>query len=163
MNWADYTILTIIGLSALISLVRGFVREAISLATLLAAFWAAAQFSPHVAALLVNKITVPSVRLGVAFGIVFVATMLAGGLVNYLAGLLVRKTGLSGTDRMLGLLFGILRGAAIVTLLVLVAGMTPLPKDPWWHESQLLAHFQALALMVRDLLPPDMAHKFSFQ
>jgi len=161
MIWVDYGILTIVGVSALISLVRGFVREAISLAALLLAVWVASQFSSHVAQLLEGKISVPSVRVGVAFGILFVVTLLAGGLVNYLAGMLVNKAGMSGTDRMLGLLFGILRGVAIVTLLVLVAGLTPLPKDPWWHESQFLGHFQTLALWLRGLLPPDIANHFS--
>lgn len=162
MIWVDYAILGIIGISALISLVRGFVREAISLATLLLAFWVATQFSAHVGAMLAGKISVPSVRIGVAFGLLFVLTLFAGGLVNYLAGLLVRKTGLSGTDRMLGLLFGILRGAAIVTLLVLAAGLTPLPKDPWWHSSQFIMHFQAGAVWLRSHLPPDIASHFSF-
>lgn len=162
MNWADYAILAIIGVSAFISLLRGFVREAISLATLIAAFWVAAQFSPHVAELLVGKISVPSVRLGVAFGVLFVLTLLAGGLINYLAGLLVSKSGLSGTDRMLGLVFGILRGAAIVTLLILIAGATPLPKDPWWHESRFIGHFQSLALQMRGWLPKGIASHFSF-
>lgn len=163
MIWVDYAILGIIGISALVSLVRGFVREAISLASLVIAFWVATQFSAHVGDLLAGKISVPSVRVAVAFGLLFVLTLFLGGLVNYLAGLLVSKTGLSGTDRMLGLLFGILRGAAIVTLLVLAAGLTPLPKDPWWHDSQFIGHFQELAVRLRGLLPPDFASHFSFE
>ncbi len=163
MIWVDYAILGIIGISALVSLVRGFVREAISLASLLLAFWVATQFSTQVGEMLSGKISVPSVRVGVAFGLLFVFTLFAGGLVNYLAGLLVRKTGLSGTDRMLGLLFGILRGGAIVTLLVLAAGLTPLPKDPWWHASQFITHFQELAVWLRTQLPPDIASHFSFE
>lgn len=162
MIWVDYAILGIVGISALISLLRGFVREAISLATLLIAFWVATQFSAHVGEMLSGKISVPSVRIGVAFGLLFVLTLFAGGLVNYLAGLLVRKTGLSGTDRMLGLVFGILRGGAIVTLLVLAAGLTPLPKDPWWHESQFIKHFQVPAVWLLGHLPPDIASHFSF-
>ena len=137
--------------------------EAISLAALIAAVWVASRFASHVAGLMSDQISVPSVRQGVAFGILFVGTLLAGALVNYLAGLLVRKTGLSGTDRMLGVLFGIARGAAIVTLLVLGAGLTPLPKDPWWHQSQFIGHFQTLAEQVRGLLPPEMGQKFSFE
>ncbi len=163
MIWVDYAILGIIGISALVSLVRGFVREAISLASLLLAFWVATQFSAHVGDMLSSKISVPSVRVGVAFGLLFVITLFAGGLVNYLAGLVVHKTGLSGTDRMLGLLFGILRGGAIVTLLVLAAGLTPLPKDPWWHDSQFIMHFQELAVWLRTQLPPDIASHFSFE
>lgn len=163
MIWVDYAILGVIGISALISLVRGFVREAISLASLVLAFWVATQFSAHVGEMLSGKISVPSVRVGVAFGLLFVLTLFAGGLVNYLAGLVVRKTGLSGTDRVLGLLFGILRGGAIVTLLILAAGLTPLPKDPWWHDSQFIMHFQELAVWLRTQLPPDIASHFSFE
>ena len=64
---------------------------------------------------------------------------------------------------MLGLLFGILRGGAIVTLLILAAGLTPLPKDPWWHDSQFIMHFQELAVWLRTQLPPDIASHFSFE
>ncbi|GAB6043697.1 CvpA family protein [Endothiovibrio diazotrophicus] len=157
MNWADYVILTIIAVSAVLSLFRGYVKETLSLVAWAAAFWVAFAFCDQGARLLANTISTPSVRVVVAFAVLFVATLLVGGLVNYLMGQLVEKTGLSSTDRMLGLVFGIVRGVAVVAIIVLLAGLTPVPRDPWWHQSQLLHHFQELALWMRGYLPPEVA------
>jgi membrane protein required for colicin V production len=161
MIWVDYVIIGIIGLSALISLVRGFMREALSLAAWVLAFWVAWTFFRELAVQL-DWFTVPSVRLGVAFVILFVVTLMLGALVNFLVGQLVEKTGLSGTDRMIGILFGAARGALLVAMLVLLAGLTPFPNDPWWKESQLIVHFQELAVWLKTLLPPDIGEKFNF-
>ena len=81
---------------------------------------------------------------------------------NFLVGQLVEKTGLTGTDRMIGVFFGTARGALLVGIAVLLAGLTALPNDPWWHESLLISYFQDLALWLRDLLPPDIADKFRY-
>lgn len=161
MIWVDYIILGIIGLSAVISLVRGFVREALSLAVWVLAFWVAWTFFRELAEQ-IDWFTVPSVRLGVSFAILFIATLMLGALVNFLVGQLVDKTGLSGTDRLIGIFFGAARGALLIAVLVLLAGLTPFPNDPWWHESQLIGYFQELALWLKELLPPDIGEKFSF-
>jgi len=162
MNWADYVIVGIVLASALVSMWRGFVREALSLAAWIAAFWIALAFSEPLAAGLSRWIATPSVRLAVAFGALFLGTLLAGGLLNWAAGRLVDRTGLTGTDRMVGVLFGVARGVAVVAVLVLLAGLTPLPQDPWWSESALLGHFERLALWMRGLLPPEVAEGFRF-
>ncbi len=162
MTWADYTILSIVGISALISLVRGFVREAFSLAAWIAAFWVAWAFFRNLAVRLEPWIEAPSVRLAVAFGILMLATLLVGAVVNYLMGQLVDKTGISGTDRLIGMLFGAARGVLLVGILVLLAGLTAFPQDPWWKASVLIPHFQDLALWLRGLLPPDIAAWFSY-
>lgn len=161
MIWVDYVILGIIGLSALISLMRGFVREALSLVVWVAAFWVAWTFFRELADQL-DWFAVPSVRLGVAFAILFVATLMLGALVNFLVGQLVEKTGLSGTDRLIGVLFGAARGALLVAVLVLLAGLTPFPNDPWWQESQLIGYFQELAVWLKTLLPEDIGERFRF-
>jgi len=72
------------------------------------------------------------------------------------------SSGLSGTDRVLGIVFGIARGALVVGVLVLVAGLTPLPQDPWWEQSVLLGRFEAMALWLRSYLPPEVAAYFTF-
>jgi membrane protein required for colicin V production len=161
MIWIDYVILGIIGLSAVISLIRGFVREALSLAVWVIAFWVAWTFFRDLS-LQLDWFTVPSVRLGASFLILFIATLMVGALVNFLVGQLVDKTGLSGTDRMIGILFGAARGAILVAILVLLAGLTPFPNDPWWKESQLIGYFQELAVWLKQLLPADIGEKFKF-
>ncbi len=161
MIWTDYVILGIISLSALISLIRGFMREALSLAAWVLAFWVAWTFFRELAARL-DWFTVPSARLGIAFALLFIATLMVGALVNFLVGQLVDKTGLSGTDRLVGIFFGAARGALLIAILVLLAGLTPFPNDPWWQQSQLIGYFQELALWLKELLPPDIGDKFKF-
>ena len=123
MTGADIVILVIIGISALLSLVRGFIKEALSLVTWIAAFWVSLAFTDRAADLLANWVSLPSARAALAFAGLFVAVLLLGGLVNYLIGQLVRKTGLGGTDRMLGMVFGVLRGVMVVAVLVLLAAL----------------------------------------
>jgi membrane protein required for colicin V production len=162
MNWVDIAILIIVFLSALISVLRGFVREALSLLGLVISFWVAFTFSKDLAVYLAKYIETPSLQLATAFAILFIVTLLLMAIVNYLAGQLVEKSGLSGTDRMLGVVFGIVRGIAIVAILVLLAGLTPLPQDPWWDQSMFLKHFEALAIWLRGFLPPDIASNFVY-
>jgi len=162
MIWVDLVIIGIIGLSALISLVRGFVREAVSLLVWFLAFGLAWTYFRELAPHLAQWISTPSVQLGAAFIILMVGALVVGGIVGWLIGLLVDKTGLTGTDRLLGMVFGAIRGAVLVAILVLLAGLTPFPGDPWWQQSQLIVHFQQLAGWLLSLLPPDIAEYFQF-
>ena len=162
MIWVDYAILTIIGISAFISILRGFVREALSLLGWIVAIWVSLSFADNIAALLVDKISVPSVRTASAFLILFLACLIAAGIINFLAGNLVEKTGLSGTDRMLGVVFGTVRGAVVVGILVVLAGFTAVPADPWWDQSVLLKHFESMAVELRGFLPADIADNINY-
>lgn len=162
MNWADFSILSIIGISALISLFRGFVREALSVVGLAAAIWVAVTFYNQASDLLVNVISLPTGRRVIAFVALIVVSLLIAGLINHLIGKLVDKAGLTGTDRMLGVVFGVVRGVAIVGLLVLLAGLSQVPQDPWWQQSMLMEHFQKLAQMAIEFLPPDVVAHFSY-
>lgn len=165
MNWIDVAILAIIALSAMISLMRGFVREALSLAAWILAFWVAIEFAHRLAAVgwMADWLKTPSVRLSVAFAALFLLTLLAGALVNYVVGQLVRKSGLSGTDRLLGVLFGVGRGAMLIGVLVLLAGLTHLPQESWWHDSLLLKYFEELAAWGKHFLPADVQHNVVFK
>ncbi|GMR08321.1 MAG: hypothetical protein BMS9Abin26_1326 [Gammaproteobacteria bacterium] len=162
MNWADLAILIIILLSSLISILRGFVREALSLAGLIIAFWVAFTFSKDLSVYLAEQIKTPSIQIAAAFAILFIVTLILAAIVNYLAGQLVKKSGLSGSDRMLGIIFGVVRGVAVVAILVLLAGLTPLPQDAWWNESLFVQHFQELAIWLRGFLPADIASNFVY-
>ena len=162
MLWVDLAILVIVAVSALISLIRGLIREVLSLISWILALWVALTFSRGLAALFESQITIPSGRLTIAFVVLFVGTLLITGIINFLIGKLVAQTGLTGTDRALGSLFGIARGIAMVLVLVVLAGLTPLPEDPWWVGSIFLGHFESAALWVVNYMPPDVAKYFSY-
>ena len=162
MAWIDIAIISLIVLSAILSLFRGFVTEALDLAAWLIAFWVALTFYEEMAVWLSQWIALPSAQKPAAFALLFVCTWVLGAIVNYLAGKLVSKTGLTGTDRLLGMVFGAARGAVIVSILVLLAGLTLLPHDPWWQDSQLLGYFEELAMWMRDFLPAEFAEKISY-
>lgn len=144
MNWIDYAILGVILLSAIISLIRGFVKEAISLTIWFGAFFIASQFYADLATYL-TKFDDPMIRNGVAIAILFVSTLIIGGLVNYLIAQLVQFTGLTGTDRALGLVFGMLRGVLIVSaILFFLDTFTPLSASLWWESSVLIPEFSLI-------------------
>jgi membrane protein required for colicin V production len=144
MNWIDYAIIGVILLSAVISLIRGFVKEAISLAIWFSAFFIASQFYADLATYL-TKLDDLMIRNGVAIAILFVSTLVLGGLINYLISQLVEFTGLTGTDRVLGLVFGALRGILMVSaLLFFLDTFTPMPASTWWATSVLIPEFSLI-------------------
>lgn len=160
--WIDIVIIALIALSAVLSLFRGFVKEALALATWLVALWVAMTFYDPLSQWLGNWITLVSARKITAFAALFIAVLLLGTVVNYLASKLVTSTGLSGTDKLLGMVFGIARGGVIVAILVLLAGLTPFPHDQWWKDSQFLGYFQEFALWMRSYLPSEIAQNISY-
>ena len=159
MAWADLAVLAVIGLSAVLSLFRGFVREAIALAGWIAGLWFAFNFV-HVGAEWFERwIDSPEVRFVVGFVVLLGAVLVVAGVAARLVGGLVNVTGLGGTDRVLGMIFGAGRGAVIVAGLVLLAGFTDLAREPWWRESVLLPRFEALAAEVERILPAGIAQR----
>ncbi|MEN8108828.1 MAG: CvpA family protein [Pseudomonadota bacterium] len=162
MAWIDIAILALIVLSAVLSLFRGFIKEALALASWLVALWVAMIFYEDFAQVLAQWIAEPSLQRIIAFTVLFISVLLLGAILNYIASKLVKKTGLAGTDRMLGVVFGVARGAVIVAILVLLAGLTPVPQDSWWQESHLIIYFQDFALWIRDFLPAEFSKNISY-
>lgn len=152
MNWADFTIIGILALSVLISAIRGFVKEVLSLLAWLAAFAVSMLLYEQAANTLLSEvISTPSLRYLAAWAGIFVVVLLAASAINYLLGRMVEATGLSGTDRLLGTLFGATRGLVIVmALLIMVPMVLPVKEDLWWHQSVLIPEFLRFETWARD-------------
>lgn len=141
MNWVDYTIIGIITISALISLVRGFIKEALSLISWISAFFIASHFYVYISDYF-TYFDEDFFRNAVAIVVLFIATLLVFAVVNHIIGELIKKIGLSGIDRILGIFLGLLRGILFTAaLLFIVDTFTPLSKNIAWKDSLLIPHF----------------------
>ncbi len=147
----DLGIFALVTISGLISMIRGFVKEAMALVIWLSAFVIAMSFKEVVAQLLINAIELASIRQLAAWGLLFVGTLLIGAIINFLLGKLVSSTGLAGTDRTLGLVFGVSRGLLVVLALVIVVPEAlPVEEDNWWKQSNLIPYFQSFEAVGRE-------------
>lgn len=162
MDWPDYAIVAVVAISALVGALRGFIKEVFSLLVWAAAFLLAYHFSGDLADMMENAVTLPSARTAMGFAGIFIAVLLVGGLLNYLLGRLVETTGLSGTDRLLGGVFGAARGLVLVVAFLLVAGFTPIPDDPWWEESKTIARLMPLVDWAAGYLPETVTEHLDF-
>jgi len=156
LNWADCFIIAVITISMLLSLIRGFVREVLSLATWVVAFVVAFKFSGKLAVVFAGYLKTPSLRLAIAFAILFIITLILGGLFGFLLSQLIVKTGLSGTDRILGMVFGVARGVLVITVLLLLVTVTTHKDAGWEQHSVLIPHFRWLVHWLRGFLPAKM-------
>ena len=162
MSWLDIAILAVIALSALFGVTRGLVREALSLGGWVLATWVALEFSPRLSDAMATGISIVSLRFILAFLILFIATLVIAALLSHLISQTVRKSSLSGTDRALGGLFGVLRGVVLVVVLIWLAGFTKLPQQASWQQSMLVGHFEKTAGWMRTMIPPNIGKKFGY-
>lgn len=156
MNGFDLTILGVILVFAVIGIVRGFIKEVLSLVSWILAFWVAFTFAEPASVVFEPYIDAPLLRLVAAFAALFVFTLLLLTIISYLLHKLLSVSGIKGTDRVLGAIFGALKGLVIIAALMLFAQETVLPEEDWWRSSMLAGHFQPLVLVIRDLLPIEM-------
>ena len=163
MNWPDYAILAVLAISVLVGGLRGFIKEVFSLLVWSAAFLVAYHFAGDVAILMEEAVTLPSARTAMGFTGLFIAVLLVGGLMNYLLGRLVETTGLSGTDRLLGGVFGAARGVVLIVAVLLVSGFTPIPDDPWWKESLTIQRLMPLVSWAAEHLPESVVDQLDFE
>lgn len=143
----DYILLAALLVSVAVGVFRGFFKEALSLVTWVAALWIALRFSSVLEPMLAS-ISSEALRIWSARLIMFILILIAGGLLNALIGILVTKTGLTGTDRILGMVFGAARGVLIVGIAVMMFRLLDLDREDWWSESLVIP----LAMPVADVL-----------
>jgi membrane protein required for colicin V production len=162
VTWLDYGVLAVLLLSTAWGAWRGLVREVMSLAGWVIAFLAANLFAGPLADLLPKAIQRPEWRTLIAFVAVFIATLVVTTLASVLLARILKAAGLGGLDRMLGALFGLLRGLLIILAFALVAGLTLLPRQPAWKNSVSGTTLAQAALGLKPWLPPALAERLRY-
>lgn len=157
MTSFDYLVLAILAVSALLGLLRGLIKEVLSLIAYVLAFTAAIWWGPVASGWLARWLENPLLRAGAAYALVFITVLLLVGLVNVTLAALIQRTGLTPADHGLGGLFGLLRGMVFVLVLVGLAGYTELPKESWWQEARLSGTAVRGIQHIKLLLPPSLA------
>ncbi len=175
ITWIDIIIVVIFLISTTIALLRGFVREAVSIATWIVAIWLALRYSEQVSFLLPSVIDSANfslgesgygsnLRAGISFVLIMVGTLVFGALINYVLSQIMKTYILRGVDRVLGLFFGLARASIIITILIMTAAaLTALPQSSSWKTSSLIKPFEYAAVWVVQRLPDRYAQHFKFQ
>jgi membrane protein required for colicin V production len=163
MTVFDYVAVGIVAISIAVGVFRGAVREVLSVAGWAVAIALAWRFSHAVAEFLPSSWTSPTLRTALAFVGVLVGCLMLFGLAGLALNALVRKGGMSGTDRALGALFGVVRGVLVLVALVLLAGLTPLPRERAWRNAVLRQPLESAAILVRTYLPGPLASRIRYE
>jgi membrane protein required for colicin V production len=161
MNWTDYVIIALLAFSCVAALYRGFMREMISLITWLAAFWLAWHFAYLLEPHLGGALNAEHVRTWAARTIIFIAVMLIGSAIGVIVTQFVRVSLLSSLDRALGFVFGLLRGAVALGVLVMVCHAVRLNEERWYQESTLVPYAEHAANVLRTLVGESRVHAIS--
>ena len=159
--WADFIVISVLFISIAVSFMRGLIKELISLVSWVLAAWLGVVLSKPLAGMLTFTSN-ETIRLFIAFLLIFVPTIFLGAMVNMFVGGFIRKTPFSFSDRILGIIFGIFRGVLILVCLVLLGGLTYLPQRKWWKHSFFMPQLSTLATWGRDILPKQIAQNIDF-
>ena len=157
MTSFDYTVFIIIGACIIISMMRGAVREMLSIIGWLAALYVAKTYSTQLVPLLPQDIPTDSLRILAAFLILFLGVLLVVSLLSIALSSVLEKIGLSWLNRFFGALFGFAKGLLIVCILVFLAGLTSIPKDVRWTNAMFSSPLEALIKAALPFMPQKVA------
>ena len=158
----DYVVLGIVAVSLMLGLWRGVVSELIALAAWVMAFMAALEFGADAGKAVFTGLADPAIRVLAGCVLVFVGVLVLMSLIRLAVRSMVKALGLSLSDRLLGMFFGLARGVLLVKLLVAAGGMTSAPQQPWWKEATLAPPLETAVLVAKPWLPDDLAKKIRF-
>ena len=158
----DYVVIGIVALSLVLGLWRGVVSEMIALAAWILAFMAALEFGAQVGLQLFMGIADPALRALAGCAVVFIGVLVAMSLVRLAVRSMVKALGLSLSDRLLGMVFGLARGLLVVLVLVAAGGLTSAPQQAWWKQAVLAPPLETAVLVAKPWLPDDLAKRIRF-
>jgi membrane protein required for colicin V production len=159
MTTFDYVLLGMLLVSGLVGVIRGLIREALSLIIWVTALWCAARFGPQAARLFARLLDDSLWQLWAGRLALFVGVLFAGSIVAWIVTYFVRRSVITGTDRVLGMLFGIARGAVLAGILVLALDLGGFAAESWWRESKLLPYAAAVGAELRDVAEEQLANQ----
>ena len=162
MTLFDYLVLSIVGISLVIGVWRGVVSELLALVAWVVAFIAAREYATSLAPQLARWIADPNLGLAAAYGGIFIAVLLIFALLRFCISIMMSAVGLGLLDRLLGACFGALRGALIVLVAVMLAGLTSLTRQPFWRDAVLAPPLETVVIAVKHWLPADLAARIKF-
>lgn len=163
MHWIDYAIIGIIAVSALTGLVRGFIKEIVALGVWVIAGWMAFVYAKPVAAWLGTYVQDKSARVILAYVVIIVGTLIIGGLLNTMLSFIMHHSGLTGTDRLLGLGFGVVRGIFVVALIMVVIRLSAFPEEEYRKEAKLYAYFNPIVNWMYQFAPDLLKRAEDFE
>lgn len=157
MTSFDYVVLLVIGISIVVSMMRGAVREVLAIAGWVAAIYVAKTYAMQLVPLLPPDIPTQALRVLAAYVIVFFGVLVVASLLTIALSTLIKKIGLNWFNRFLGGFFGFARGLLIVCVLVFFAGLTSLPKDMRWTNAMFSPPLEALVKSILPWMPKTVA------
>ncbi|MFZ1246440.1 MAG: CvpA family protein [Azonexus sp.] len=162
MTGFDYAVIGIVGISLLFGLWRGVVGEVIALLAWIAAIFAAVEFGTPVGRAVFTGLSDPALRTLAGCVAIFVGVLITMSLLSMVVRSMVKALGLSISDRILGMIFGLVRGVLVCMVLVGLGGMTSAPTQPWWRNATLAAPLETIVLATKSWLPDDLAKRIRF-
>jgi membrane protein required for colicin V production len=159
----DYVVFGVMAASLLVGGLRGVVSEMLGLIAWVAAFIAARTWATPAGDLLMAGLDDLLWRQLLGFAAVFIAVLLLFAMVRWLMTLLLKAVGLRPLDRVLGALFGVARGMLVVLALVLLGGLSPLPREQWWRQAMFAAPLETMVLSARPWLPAELAKRIRYR
>ncbi len=162
MTVIDIVVLVITGISVVYGVFRGLVREVLALLAWVASFLLANLFAADAAKLLPQAMAGEEIRLLVSFVAVFIVVLVGSSVLAILASKLVKVVGLGPADRVVGGFFGLARGLLVVMILVLLAGLTSLPRQSSWRDAALKGPLEASAEYIKTWLPTALSKRIKF-
>lgn len=159
MAIVDLIILAVLAISVVVGFFRGFIKEAVSVASLVLAVWASLRFAPAGSQLIESVVGFgaldqsQAMKMWIGRALVFFSVLLLGGLIGWALSYIINQTGMTGTDRILGMGFGFFRGALLLGVIALAGNYLGFAEDAWWQESRLVPYAERVGNGIRAFAP----------
>lgn len=163
MTAFDIAVLAVMAVSVLLGLWRGVIGELLAIGAWVIGFLLARTFSGDMAPVLARWIKEPALQLVVTYGLILVATLIVVAIARRIFSMLIEAAGLDFSDRVLGAVFGVLRGGLVVLIAVMLAGMTTLPGAEWWRSATFSPPLETAVIAAKPWLPQDLSKRIRYR